>query len=868
MARLSSPLKLTTLGNIKPEPMIRTALILLTVISNAVYAQHDYFFPGVNRFNSQIPTPEQFLGYPIGTHHTRHDQVLAYFQALDKASDKLAVQSIGKTYEHRQQITAIITSPENHGRLNEIREKHLQRNTTAAFNDIPLVIQLGYNVHGNEPSSTEAAMLTAYYLVAHEDEETLNWLKNMVILLDPVYNPDGRDRHSHWVNMHKASPLVADALDREHTEVWPGGRTNHYWFDLNRDWFLGVHPESNNRLKFFHQWRPYVMTDHHEMGTNSTFYFDPGKNSSNNPIVPAKLYDEIYPKFGVHFAKAMDGIGSQYFTKEAFDKLYPGYGSSYVNFYGGAGFLFEQASSRGHLQETTTTPLTFAFTIRNQLVAGLATARASLAEKDALINLRLNFFRTALAQAKANPVKGYAVGDEHDLTRTYAFVNLLRKHEIDVYEVDRDMTMGGKRFTKGKAFVVPTEQLNYIMVRSVFEKDITYTDSIFYDASTWSLVHAFNLPHAEIRGPVNKGEKVAQDLTRKITPVKRSAYAYLLESTDYNVHRTLVNLQKQDVHVKVAFKPFTARIHGTDKNFSHGALIIPVTQQKLTADQVFAAVQRAQQECNMEIHSIETGYNVQGIDIGSGFAVPLKKTNALMLIGQGVSGYEAGEVWHLLDQRLEMPITKVDVSNVNRVDWTKYNVLVMVSGTYSLDKGTVDKIKSWIQQGGTLIAFKTASEWVIKQGLTKEKLVPIDTLKNRPRVNYEDASNTEGARNVGGSIFQVDLDVTNPIGFGFTERKVSVYRNGLTFMQPSKNPYTTVARYTSNPLIGGYLHKATVPKVANSAAIILSGEGQGRVILFSDNPNFRGIWYGTNKLFLNALLFGPVTNVPNYAVGE
>lgn len=335
---------------------ILQTVIILSFISFVLRAQTAYFFPGAGNFNQQIPTPEAFLGYPIGSHHTRHDKVIEYFRTLDQLSDRITIQELGYTYEHRLQITAIITSPSNHARLEEIRTNHLKRNTSTAFNQEPLVIQLGYNVHGNEPSSTEAAMLTAYYLVASEADETKTWLNQMVILLDPVYNPDGRDRHSHWANMHKASPPVADPQDREHNEVWPGGRTNHYWFDLNRDWFLGIHPESRNRLKFFHQWRPYVMTDHHEMGTNSTFYFDPGKNSSNNPLVPNYLYDQIYPRFGEHFAKAMNAIGSQYFTKEVFDKLYPGYGSSYVNFYGGAGFLFEQASSRGHVQETGTIP--------------------------------------------------------------------------------------------------------------------------------------------------------------------------------------------------------------------------------------------------------------------------------------------------------------------------------------------------------------------------------------------------------------------------------------------------------------------------------------------------------------------------------
>jgi hypothetical protein len=844
--------------------MKQLLLTLFIGLAFSGYTQPEYFYPQAKSFNSQIPTPEQFLGYPIGSHHTRHDKVVEYFKMLGRLSNRVTLQEIGTTYEHRQQITAIITAPENHTKLDDIREKHIQRNTSAAHKDVPLIIQLGYNVHGNEPSSTEAAMLTAYYLTASEEEETLGWLKDMVILLDPVYNPDGRDRHSHWANMHKADPLVADPIDREHTEVWPGGRTNHYWFDLNRDWFLGIHPESRNRLKLFHQWRPYVMTDHHEMGTNSTFYFDPGKNSSNNPIVPAQLYDVLYPKFGEYFAKAMDGIGSQYFTKEAFDKLYPGYGSSYANFYGGAGFLFEQASSRGHLQETTTIPITFAFTIRNQFTASLATIRASLAERETLINLRLNFFRTAQSQAKANPVKGYVFGDAHDISRTFAFVNLLRLHQIDVYDLPRDVSLAGRNFEKGKAFVVPTEQLNYIMVRSVFEKEITYTDSIFYDASTWSLVHAFNLPYAEVRGPINRGEKIEKDLMKTIPPVKKSNYAYLMDLTDYQAHKAIYQLQEADVFVKVAFKSFTARLEGKDKNFRHGTIIIPVTQQKISSEALHEALQKASATCAVEIHAVETGYNVKGIDLGSGFSVPVKKTTALMLIGNGVSSYEAGEVWHLLDQRINMPITKVDVSNIGRVNWSKYNVLVMVSGNYNLDKPTVEKIKGWIQTGGTLITFKAASEWAIKQGLTKEKLIQVDTNKTVRRINYEDASITEGARNIGGSIFQVDLDITNPIGFGFTDRNVSVYRNGLTFLQPSKNPYTTVAKYKTNPLIGGYLHKSSVPKVANSAAVLLSSEGQGRVILFSDNPNFRGIWYGTNKLFLNALFFGPVINVPNF----
>ena len=310
--------------------------------------------------------------------------------------------------------------------------------------------------------------------------------------------------------------------------------------------------EAQAHVAWFHQWMPYVVVDHHEMGTNSTFYFDPGKYSSNNPVVPAYLYDTIYPAFGNYFSKAMNSIGSLYFTKETFDKLYPGYGSSYVNFYGGAGFLFEQASSRGFIQETTTIPITYAFTIRNQVTAAMTTIRASLTEKPMLLKLRRDFFQSAADQARKSTIKGYVFGDPADQTRTNAFVNLLRRHKIDTYELDRDMTAGGQAFRKGGAYIVPTEQPNYLMVRSAFKDQIPYTDSLFYDASTWSLIQSFGLPHAELTTVASKGKPtplplgnaIAEPLkTARAAPVERSRYTYLLTATDYNTYQALYALQ-------------------------------------------------------------------------------------------------------------------------------------------------------------------------------------------------------------------------------------------------------------------------------------------------------------------------------------
>jgi hypothetical protein len=841
--------------------MLKKILLILVVMISlkSATSQENYFYPNSGKFNPAIPTPAQFLGYPIGGQHTRHDRLVEYFKELDRLSDRVAVEVIGETFEHRAQIAATFTSKNNHDRIEEIRKAHIAGQSTGATQNIPLVIHLGYNVHGNEPSSSEAAMLTAYYITASENPETMTWLNDMVILMDPVINPDGRDRHTHWANMHKGTPPVADPLDREHTEIWPGGRFNHYWFDLNRDWFLATFPETKNRINFFHKWRPYVQTDHHEMGTSSTFYFDPGEEASNNPLIPDYLYKTIYPKYSEYFTKAADKIGSMYYTKESYDKLYPGYGSSYINFYGGAGFLFEQASSRGHVQETNTIPITFAFTIRNQFTGSLAIVRASLAEKASLLQMRKEFFAVSREQAMKSPIKGYVFGDANDATRTNAFIEKLLLHDIDIYEVPNS-----------KNYYVPTLQDNHIMVRTIFENQITYKDSSFYDASVWSLIHAYNLPFSEVKAALTSGKKVEALKNDATDAVVKSSYAYLVSNTDYNIHKFIFQLQSAGVIVQTAFRPFASMLNGTKTSFGYGSLVISVQQQKISADKLYDAVSVASKESGIKVHSVGTGFNSGGVDLGSNYIRTMKKPEVLMLIGTGVAASEAGEIWHLLDQRLSMPITKMDILNIGRADLARYNTMVIVSGVYTLlDKNTTDRIKAWVQNGNTLITIKGGAEWAIRNGFTKEKLVVSDTLKGMlARQDFDRSTEIEGAKALGGSIFRVDLDTTHPIGFGFTNRKLAVYKNGLTFLQNSSNPYSTVAQYTSEPLIGGYVHPTTLKKLKGSASILVSAEGTGRVVMFADEPNFRGTWYGTNKLFLNALFYGSLMSTPQPFAGE
>ena len=379
----------------------------MLLLATPMFAQSDYYFPNHTAgFDSSIPTPEEFLGYPIGSHYTRHDRIVAYFAELARLSDKATFEVIGKTYEERPQVVLTITSPENHARLEAIRQEHLTLVDPDApelnYAELPVIVHLGYSVHGAETSSGEAALLTAYYLIASQSPETQTWLNEAVITMDPALNPDGRDSMATWHNQYKSFPPVADPNDAEHNAAWPGGRTNHFWFDLNRDWLPAVHVESQARLEFFHRWYPNVMIDFHEMGTNSTYYFEPSPPlGSESPIVPKENYSVLNVKLAEYHAKALDEIGALYFTKEVFDNFSPIYGSTYPDFQGGLGITFEVGSSRGLVQESQDGLKTFAETILRHVTTGIATVYGSVEEKELLLEFQRDFFQSALTDADA-----------------------------------------------------------------------------------------------------------------------------------------------------------------------------------------------------------------------------------------------------------------------------------------------------------------------------------------------------------------------------------------------------------------------------------------------------------------------------------
>ncbi|MEP0264622.1 M14 family zinc carboxypeptidase [Dokdonia sp.] len=837
---------------------MRFSLLVVFLLLSAFAKAQDYYFSKFAPFQPDIPTPAEFLGYDIGEQHTRHDQIVSYLEKLAEVSNRATISEYGRTHERRKLVMLTVSTPENHNNLASIKQQHLAFTNTKQkvtnYDEVPVFIQLGYNVHGNEPSSSEAALLTAYTLVASEHPEITKYRENAIIFIDPTINPDGRDRHTQWANSFKGSPLVADNVDAEHTEAWPRGRTNHYWFDLNRDWLLGINPESRGKLNWYHDWYPNVVTDFHEMGTNSTHFFEPMLPiGSLNPIMPKENYDDLNNLFAPYFSDALDAIGSFYFTKESFDGTYPGYGSSYPDLQGALALLFEQASSRGHLQNTDFGTITFPFTIRNQYTSSFATVKAAVENKGRLRKYQQDFFVSAFAKAKTDQSSAYEFGDPNDKNRTKAFIDKLLLHRIKTYE-----SGNGK-------YIVPLAQPQKRMVQSIFETYSKYRDSVYYDASAWSVANFYNMRYKGLNSVPSLGTEITStDNLARVTPVARTGYAYLIDYDDYNASALLYHLQEKGIILSTAFKPFTAKTLSGSKDFNYGTLLVPVSRQSLDEDAVYTIISEAQTRFQVPIYATKTGFSLKGIDLGSRNFAKIETPKAMMLIGDGTSSYEAGEVWHLLDTRVHMPITKILMNNVRFADLSDYNTLVMVSGNYSqLSDGTVKNIKDWVSQGNTLITIGRATSWAINAKVATGKLTEKkkDTSKVTERKNYVDERPNNGKQRLGGAIFEVDLDITHPLGFGYNYRDLPVYKNNNVWLAPSKDEYNTIAKYTKNPHIDGYISDENLEDhLKPSASLVVSPQGRGRVILFADNPNFRGSWYGTNKLFLNAIFFGNLIN--------
>ena len=842
-----------------------TPIIITVLFPLLIFGQKkalNYYLPEI-KYNADIPNPEAFFGHQIGEWHLSHDLQQMYMRKLAELSPRITLTEYARSYENRPLLYLTISSEKNMKRIEEIRSRHLQLSDPvgsekADLENMPVVIYQGFSIHGNEPSGGNAAPLVAYYLAAGNSPDLQKLLDKAVILLDPCYNPDGFNRFANWANVHKNKNLTADSQDREYDEVWPRGRTNHYWFDLNRDWLPVQHPESQGRIDVFHHWKPNVLTDHHEMGTNSTFFFMPGVPQRTNPITPWEN-QELTGKIGAFHAKALDKIGSLYYSQEGYDDFYYGKGSTYPDANGCIGILFEQASSRGHLQETINGDLSFPFTIRNQVTTALSTQEAALNLRKDLLDYQRRFYHDALKEAAGHEHKAFVFGEKEDQSRLLSFLKILNRHQITVHRLASDTKVGKQSFASDHSFIVSLNQPQYRLIRGIFDKVTSFEDSLFYDVSSWTLPLAFNIEYAGLKAgdfsPKLLGEELSdpEALRNKVLP-KMSNYAYLIPWSDYQAP-TLVNiLQGKGLRAKVATLPLEAN----GQEFPAGTVMVPAQNQQMDAAELHRLILEAAKQTGVKVQGVSTGLTSTGIDLGSNSFRPLSQPKVLLIVGDGVSSYEAGEVWHLLDQRYGVVVTKGEGRDVGRMDLDKYNTIVMVDGSYNaLGKSGSDNIKNWVSSGGTLIAVKRAVQWAKRQGLAQVQFKNGNGNGNaNGRRPYNKLRQDNGTNVIGGAIFQAQLDLSHPLAFGFDREHLPVFRRGTLFFKPARNAYATPLMYTSNPLLSGYISEKNLELIKNSAGIIVSGTGQGKVICMADNPNFRAFWYGTNKLFANALFFG------------
>ncbi|PVM82903.1 M14 family zinc carboxypeptidase [Caulobacter endophyticus] len=829
----------------------------------ALAAPIGYYFPQAASadLDPAIPTPETFLGYSIGSQYTRHDQVVAYLKELDRLSDRITVQETGRTYEGRPLLAVIVTSTANQGRLEELRQAHAALADPSAPQPdpakTPVVVGLYYGVHGNETSSGEAALLTAYYLVAGRSAEVNEWLDKAVILIDPVQNPDGRDRAANWHNAWKSNPPVSDPLDKEHVEAFPMGRTNHYFTDLNRDWLAITQAETRAKLKVFHRWLPNVQIDFHEMGTGSTYYFEPSPASMESPLLPKASY-EFNKVLAKYHAKSLDDLGSLYYTGENYDNFSAVYGSTYPDFHGGVGVTVEQASSRGLVQDAPGGKVEFPFTIRNQVATGLASVRGGVAEREGLFKLQRDTFRTAVEEGRRYKYAAFVFGDPADPGLSRQTLDLLLQHGIEVYALAAPVSIDGVTYAPGSAWIVPSAQPQFRLVHSIFEPTPPTRGGV-YGSTSYAIAPAYNLGVGRLSKAPALGAAVTEVPAAAGGVVgPETAYAYAVDWRDLNAPRVLSSLLQRGVKVRAAFDPFTAGVQGGQAAFGRGTLVVTAAGQSLTVAELRAAVDKASRDAGVVAYVLASGHSLSGVDLGSESVRPVRTPRIALVMGEGVNATEIGSTWFSLSERLGFPATKLDPAQLRRAPLGGYSSIVLAGGRYDdWSEDTVAALRRWVQAGGSLVTFGAASRWAVAKGLAgpAPKAAEPEVAKAEERQDFAQRRDALAEKRSAGNALSADADITHPLAFGLARRALFVNKETDVALSPVADAFSNVVRIDAQPVVNGYLPEGLRKQAAGSVWAQVARSGEGNVVLFADDPAHRKYWLGTERLLINSLFF-------------
>lgn len=746
-----------------------TFLILLPTTASPIFAQ--------------LQSPEDYLGYELGQRWTPHHNVLDYVSHIAEESNFVTIHSYGETYEHRELVYLIVTSPENHENIEEIRSNNLRMiglQEGEITENQKAIVWLSYNVHGNETSSSEAALKTLYELVQPGNREAKNWLENTVVIMDPMINPDGRDRYVHWYKQVAGKSPDANPIAREHDEPWPGGRSNHYLFDLNRDWAWQIQKETQQRFEIYKQWYPHIHVDYHEQGYNSPYYFAPAAEPFHKVITDWQR--EFQTTIGENHIKYFDEEGWLYFTKERFDLFYPSYGDTWPTFHGAIGMTYEQAgggSAGLAIQKAEGDTLTLKDRLMHHYTTGMSTVEVSSRHADRLIEEFKRYFN----EAEDNPAGEYKTfvikaGNQPD--KIYDLLSDLDNNQIEYGTAGEDRTLNGYDYSTGETervsisdddIIVSAYQPQGNFVRVLFEPNPELSDSLTYDITAWDAHYRYGLEGYALESRINPEMNIRADNFRSSDFTgSDQPYAYILEWNSLDDARFLAEITKKGV--KSRFSKIDFNIGG--KTFEKGSLVITRNNNDELGDSFDEIIQNAARNHHRSMNGSPSGYVDSGSDFGSGNVEYIEEPNVALLIGEGTSSLNAGEIWHFFDQQLNYPVTLINTNNLISTDFNSFNVLILPSGYYSgiLTDQVIEKISSWTSSGGKLITFGNTNRILAgRDGFQLQQKVNQDNEPTNEEMlrPYEDRTRNNASSRVPGSIFKTSVDNSHPLAYGYEE---------------------------------------------------------------------------------------------------
>jgi hypothetical protein len=795
-----------------------------------------------------LKSPTEFLGYELGSQFTRHHKVVDYFVYVSQNSTSLQLEKYGETNEQRPLYISFISSEENLRNLEQIRTDNLKRTGVLKGNPITeiAIIWMSYNVHGNEASSTEAAMKTLYDLVTSKQE----WLKNTVVIIDPCVNPDGRDRYVNWYNENKSTPSNPNSETSEHNEPWPGGRANHYLFDLNRDWAWATQTETQQRLKIYNKWMPQVHIDFHEQGINNPYYFAPAAEPFHE-IITAWQRD-FQTQIGKNNALYFDKNGWAYFTKEQFDLLYPSYGDTYPTYMGAIGMTYEQAGgARGGLGVNLEngTILTLTDRVAHHFTSGISTVEMTSKNAPKLIAEFENFFENSSQKYKSYILRG-------DSDKINQLKTLLDKHEIHsfiaegkkVTAYDYDSKTNKLIQTLKTDLIVSANQPKGKMVKVLLEPEAKLSDSITYDITAWSLPFAYGLKGfaSETEIPFKENSQFKSADFSNV--VNKDAYAYLLKYSEVSDAEFLGDLLEEGFIVRYNNSDFT--IEGN--KYTKGTLIVMRGENKKIQNFDETIVEIAN-KLDKKVTSVNSGMVASGFDFGSSNVAIIDHKKVAVLSGEGTSSLSFGEIWHFFETELKYPIHVLNTLKFSQLNLSDYDVLILPEG-YTSDKESLALLSTYVNNKGTIIAIgNSVSNFADRDGFSLKNKEKKDSLSTKVNTIPYSQWEREGLKKtISGSIFKSKVDPTHPIAFGYSDNYYSLKLSGTSYHLLEKG--VNVAYFPENTKnYAGFAGYEALKKVPNSLLFGVEQIGKGQLIYMVDNPLFRSFWQNGKLFFVNAV---------------